>query len=66
MKSPINGEEMELVIKPTIFTYKGKEILIDYNFYFCKESNESYTDENLDNINFTQVVSSYLKKYPAN
>jgi len=63
MKSPITGEEMNIVIRQEKLTFRKDEFEIYYHSYVCEKSKEEYTDDNLDEINMNQVYNQYRDKY---
>ena len=64
MNSPITGKPMRLVKEPGVkFTFRKEEFEITYHYYLCDESGESFTTDEEDRINQTQVHNQYRERY---
>lgn len=63
MKSPFTGGEVSLHTEHRILIYRKEEFEVFYHFYVCKDSDEHFTDEELDAININQVHNQYRTKY---
>jgi hypothetical protein len=63
MKSPITGKEMVLVKEKTTLRYRNEDFEIVYHSYKCEDSGESFTTDELDEININQVYDQYRVKY---
>ncbi|PSL48694.1 putative zinc finger/helix-turn-helix YgiT family protein [Chitinophaga niastensis] len=63
MKSPITGKEMKRMVKEEELVFRKETFTILFNYYFCEESNEIFTDEALDTINTNQAYNQYRAKY---
>ena len=61
MKCP-KGKEMVFAIRKEKFTYKGEEIIIDFEFYLS-EDGDQYTDEILDERNVNKVKEKYNENH---
>lgn len=62
MKSPITGREMKLVREVTNLPFRKDEFAVVYHYYMCEDTNEQFTDDELDNINIAQVHNQYREK----
>lgn len=63
MKSPVTGKEMTLQREKRTITYRKEEFVIFYHFYLCADSGAQFTDDQLDELNLTQVHNQYREKY---
>lgn len=63
MLSPITGKQMNLVRELRSFQFRKEDFSIHYHYYLCKDSQEQFTNDELDNINQIQVHNQYLEKY---
>lgn len=63
MKSPITGKEMKLMREPHTLSFRKEEFEIQYHYYLCEDSGETFEDENLLQLNLTQVHNLYREKY---
>lgn len=64
MNSPITGKPMKLVKNPGVkLTFRKEEFEITYHHYLCEESGESFTTDEEDRINQTQVHNQYRERY---
>lgn len=64
MNSPVTGKPMKLVKEPGVkLTFRKEEFEITYHYYLCDESGESYTTDEEDRVNQTQVHNQYREKY---
>jgi len=54
---------MQLVKEPAKLTFRKDEFEISYHSYFCSDSGEHFTTDELDIINTTQVHNMYRVKY---
>ena len=63
MTSPITGKEMVLVKEKTTLRFRNEDFEIVYHSYKCKDSGESFTTNELDEININQVYVQYREKY---
>lgn len=63
MKSPYTGKDMILCKEERPFTFRKNEFLIVYHFLKCTESNESFTNTVLDDLNLNQLHNQYRSKY---
>jgi putative zinc finger/helix-turn-helix YgiT family protein len=64
MNSPVTGKPMRLVKEPGVkLTFRKEEFEITYHYYLCDESGESFTTDEEDRVNQTQVHNQYREKY---
>ena len=63
MKSPITGKEMTLEIKKSVLSFRKEKFDYFHLSYFCKESQESFTTTDLDELNLSQVYNQYRDKH---
>ena len=63
MKSPITGKEMKLMREARTLSFRKEEFEIQYHFYQCEDSGETFEDEACMNLNLTQVHNLYREKY---
>ncbi len=62
MKSPYTGKEMPLLKEQDILTYRGKEYHYISHCYKCIDTNETFTTEELDEINIGQIYNQYRRE----
>jgi DNA-binding transcriptional regulator YiaG/uncharacterized phage-associated protein len=63
MKSPITGKEMRRMVRKEELVFRKEKFLIQHHFYLCEDSNEEFTDDELDTLNINQVYNQYRHKY---
>lgn len=63
MLSPISGKQMKLVKMLRSFQFRKEDFSILYHYYLCEDSQEPFTNDELDNINQIQVHNQYREKY---
>ncbi len=63
MKSPFTGGEVTLQKEHRTLSYRKEEFEVLYHYYICNDSNEQFTDEELDAVNINQVHNQYRAKY---
>lgn len=63
MKSPFTGKEMELRRKKETYPFRGEEITIIAHFYYCSDTEEEVTTEELDTLTINQLYNKYRDKY---
>jgi transcriptional regulator with XRE-family HTH domain/uncharacterized phage-associated protein len=63
MKSPFTGNEVILIKEKKKLIFRKDEFTYTHHSYLCEDSNESFTDTELDTLNLTQVYNQYLDKY---
>ncbi|HQQ12656.1 MAG TPA: DUF4065 domain-containing protein [Bacteroidales bacterium] len=63
MKSPVTGKEMVLARENRKLTFRKEEFEIVYHYYACTESGETFTSEQLDNLNMNQLYNQYRVKF---
>lgn len=59
--SPFTGKEMEIVLRPQKITYKGIEINVDLYSYYCQESGETFTLDEIDENNIKIIKQEHIK-----
>ncbi|MDB5006065.1 MAG: hypothetical protein JWP45_458 [Mucilaginibacter sp.] len=63
MKSPITGKEMPLRKEPGVLTYRKEEFPVFYHYFLCEDTEERFTNDEIDGINMIQVHNQYREKY---
>jgi len=63
MKSPITGKEMVLIKENRKLTFRKEEFEVVYHFYKCTDSGETFTSDQLDDLNLNQLYNQYRVKY---
>jgi len=63
MKSPFTGGKAILKREKGEITVRKEKIEIIYHYYLCEDTNERFTDDEIDTINYTQVNNKYREKY---
>ncbi|MBN8666348.1 MAG: DUF4065 domain-containing protein [Chitinophagales bacterium] len=63
MKSPFTGGEVVLVRESRELEYRKERFQVQYHFYKCVDTGDSFTTDELDNINIIQVHNRYREKY---
>src|SRR5580704_7419043 len=63
MKSPITGKEMKVLTKKDIITFRKEEFEVRLHYYLCEDSNEIFTEGELDTLNLNQAYNQYREKY---
>lgn len=63
MKSPITGKDMILRKDRRIIKFRKEEFEVIYHYYLCTDSNEQFTNTQLDELNINQVYNKYRVKY---
>lgn len=63
MKSPISGKEMKRMEKEDILVFRKEKYTILYHYYLCEDTQEEFTDEQLDNLNVVQAYNQYRTVY---
>src|SRR4030042_3902051 len=63
MKSPYTGKEMTLIKEKRIMSFRKEEFEIVFHHYLCKDSMESFTNTDLDELNINQLYNQYRAKY---
>jgi putative zinc finger/helix-turn-helix YgiT family protein len=59
MKSPITGKEMQLHKEPRTFTFRKESFEIIYHSFLCTDTGEMFENEELSNLNLSQVQNKY-------
>ena len=63
MISPFNQKPMLRKHKLSTFQFRKEEFRIRYHYFECTETQEVFTDQQLDEINMNQVYNQYREKY---
>ena len=63
MKSPFTGNEVILIKEKKHLIFRKEEFTYTHHSYLCVDSEESFTDTELDTLNLNQVYNQYLDKY---
>src|ERR1035437_10068572 len=63
MQSPITGKEMVLIKERCKLSFRKEEFEVVYHNYKCEESGESFTTNEIDELNLNQVYNQYRVKY---
>lgn len=63
MKSPLTGKEMVLTKENRKLNFRKEEFEVVYHYYKCKDSGESFTTEQLDELNLNQLYNQYRVKF---
>ena len=63
MKSPITGKEMKLMHEKRVLNFRKEPFEIYSCFYKCEDSREQFTNNNIDELNISQVYNQYRIKY---
>jgi putative zinc finger/helix-turn-helix YgiT family protein len=63
MKSPITGKEMTLKREHRTLTFRKEEFNVVYHYYQCEDSQEQFTDAELDEINMNQLYNQYREAH---
>jgi putative zinc finger/helix-turn-helix YgiT family protein len=62
MKSPITGQDMVLTQSRREITFRKEVVEIVFHHWVCPSSQESFTSDELDELNLAQVHSKYREK----
>jgi DNA-binding transcriptional regulator YiaG len=63
MNSPITGKEMILAKERRTLSFRKEEFEVIYHSYKCVDSGESFTTEQLDELNLNQLYNQYRVKF---
>jgi putative zinc finger/helix-turn-helix YgiT family protein len=63
MKSPFTGGEATLQKEMREMIFRKEPFNILFHYYLCKDSDEQFTDDELDEVNTNQVYNQYRAKY---
>jgi DNA-binding transcriptional regulator YiaG len=63
MKSPFTGGAARLEKEMRTMEFRKEDFLVCFQYYLCLESEEQFTDEQLDEVNINQVYNQYRAKY---
>ena len=59
MKSPITGKEMKLQKEHRNLMFRKEEYEVVYHYYLCEDTDEKFTNDELDEINLRQLYNQY-------
>ena len=62
MTSPFTGGEAVFLIEPREYDFRGEKFHIFHQHYRCVDTNQTYTDTRLDELNLNQVYNQYRQK----
>lgn len=62
MKSPITGSEMILQKEKRTLSFRKEEFEVEYHYYLCTDSKEQFEDDQLADLNVTQVYNQYRER----
>ena len=62
MKSPITGKEMILQKEKRVLSFRKEKFEIVYHYYLCTDTGEQFEDDNLSELNITQVHNQYRER----
>ena len=62
MKSPITGQDMVLTQSRREITFRKEVVEIVFHHWLCPSSHESFTSDELDELNLAQAHSKYREK----
>jgi len=62
MKSPITGNEMILQKEKRTLVFRKEEFEIEYHYYLCTDTKEQFEDDQLSDLNVTQVYNQYRER----
>lgn len=63
MKSPFTGGGVHIDKRVTRLEYRKESFEVVYHSYVCEDTEEHFTDDELDTLNITQVHNQYRAKY---
>ena len=63
MKSPFTGGETVLKTESRTLEYRKEPFSLAYVYYVCKDTGETFTTNELDQLTLTQVHNKYRSKY---
>jgi transcriptional regulator with XRE-family HTH domain/uncharacterized phage-associated protein len=63
MRSPVTGKEMKVMVKKDWIDFRKERFNILFHYYEDEDSNEVFTDEELDTLNLNQAYNQYREKY---
>ncbi|MCE7063913.1 type II toxin-antitoxin system antitoxin SocA domain-containing protein [Dyadobacter sp. CY326] len=63
MKSPITGKDAILHCEPSSLTFRKEKFDFFWHYYFCEDSGEKFTTDELDDLGISQVYNQYREKY---
>ncbi len=59
MKSPITNKEMILQKEKRVLSFRKEKFEVVYHYYLCKDTGEQFEDDQLSELNITQVHNQY-------
>jgi transcriptional regulator with XRE-family HTH domain len=62
MTSPFTGGEVILIKEPREHDFRGSKFHIIHHYYQCMDTEETFTDTRLDELNLNQVYNQYREK----
>jgi putative zinc finger/helix-turn-helix YgiT family protein len=62
MKSPVTGKEMILKKENRVLSFRKEKIEVVYHYYLCEDSGEQFEDDQLSDLNITQVYNKYRER----
>ncbi|MCK4678332.1 MAG: DUF4065 domain-containing protein [Bacteroidales bacterium] len=62
MKSPITGKEMILQKEKRVLSFRKEEFNVVYHYYLCTDTGEQFEDDQLAELNLTQVYNQYRER----
>ncbi|MDO9399671.1 MAG: DUF4065 domain-containing protein [bacterium] len=63
MKSPVTGKEMSIQVRNMEIIFRKEVFFVNYPSFYCKDSNEYFTDTVFDTIKMKQVYNQYRDKH---
>ncbi|MBQ7774115.1 MAG: DUF4065 domain-containing protein [Bacteroidales bacterium] len=63
MNSPFTGKEMRLVYDKRTWTFRGEKFGYIHSSWYCADSGEYFTSDDMDDVGFLQVTNQYRVKY---
>lgn len=63
MKSPFTGGKALLKREKAEITVRKEKVEIIYHYYLCEETNERFTNDEIDTINYNQINNKYREKH---
>ena len=62
MKSPITDKEMILQKEKHVLSFRKEKFEVVYHYYLCKDTGEQFEDDQLSELNITQVHNQYRER----
>ncbi|PMD83729.1 DNA-binding protein [Siphonobacter sp. BAB-5405] len=63
MKSPMTGKEMPLKIRTEVLTFRKEEFPVEYQFYYCEDSEEEFFTPEMGEVTYKQLYNAYRVKH---